>query len=463
MKRLVVAAGLVAALLAPIAAQAHPLGNFTINRFSRIEVSGPRVYVFYVLDMAEIPTFQAGKIDAAAYARHIAANAHLTVGGRPVALVPLKRALAHPMGAGGLHTTRLEIVLRGPVLAGASSFAYRDANYSDRIGWKEVLVGASTASRSHELRSYPKDMLQSPLDVTAASGQLAPAHGPDVVPALSSGKSLEAPDRVADAGFAKLVGRSHLSLLVILVSLGAAIFWGAAHALSPGHGKTIVTAYLVGQRGTPWHAALLGLIVTVTHTIGVFGLGIVTLLLSQFIVPDHLYPWLNLASGLLVVGIGGSVLFARVRPRLRHRLSHARGHEHDHGHSHGHRPRPRPRPQPRAEGARVPRPGRGRRLGRPPPVPVGARRPARGDLAPPGRVRPGADRRVQPRPRPLDHGRRPGRGAREARLRAAQLRGPRRLAAPGRECPRDRDRRRRDDAAGGAEARRLSGLYAALG
>jgi ABC-type nickel/cobalt efflux system permease component RcnA len=339
-KRIAVVVGLAAALLAPVAAQAHPLGNFTINRFSRIEVSGSRVYVFYVLDMAEIPTFQAGAIDAGAYARRIAANAHLTLDDKPAKLVPLGHALAHPPGAAGLRTTRLEVVLRGPEIRGATSFAYRDTNYADRIGWKEVLVGAGTQSKSHELRAYPKNMLQSPLDVTSASGQLAPGDGPDVVPKLSTGKSLEAPDRVADAGFARLVGRSHLSLLVILASLGAAMFWGAAHALSPGHGKTIVTAYLVGQRGTPWHAALLGLIVTATHTIGVFGLGIVTLLLSQLVVPDHLYPWLNLASGLLVVGIGGSVLYARVRPRLVHRLAHARGHEHGHHrirlHSHGH-------------------------------------------------------------------------------------------------------------------------------
>ena len=99
-----------------------------------------------------------------------------------------------------------------------------------------------------------------------------------------------------------------------------------AHALSPGHGKTIVTAYLVGQRGTPRHAALLGLIVTATHTIGVFALGAVTLLLSQFIVPEQLYPWLNLVSGLLVVAIGASVLRARLR-RQRH-------HHHDHRHDH---------------------------------------------------------------------------------------------------------------------------------
>jgi ABC-type nickel/cobalt efflux system permease component RcnA len=115
---------------------------------------------------------------------------------------------------------------------------------------------------------------------------------------------------------------------VFLVSLAAALFWGAAHALSPGHGKTIVTAYLVGQRGMPRHAALLGLIVTITHTIGVFALGLVTLALSQLVVPDRLYPWLNLASGVLVVGIGASVFWAR----WRHRRAHARGDHHHHGH-----------------------------------------------------------------------------------------------------------------------------------
>jgi nickel/cobalt transporter (NicO) family protein len=89
-----------------------------------------------------------------------------------------------------------------------------------------------------------------------------------------------------------------------------------------------VTAYLVGQRGTPRHAALLGVIVTVTHTIGVFALGLVTLLLSRFIVPDDLYPWLNLVAGLLVVGIGASVL----RARWKHRRYQAHGHDHHHHH-----------------------------------------------------------------------------------------------------------------------------------
>ena len=109
MKRLLLFLLLLAALAVPASAAAHPLGNFTVNRFSRIEVSGHRVYVLYVLDLAEIPTFQAGHIDAARYARRIARGAELTVDGRRVTLAPGGTALAHPPGAGGLRTTRLEI------------------------------------------------------------------------------------------------------------------------------------------------------------------------------------------------------------------------------------------------------------------------------------------------------------------------------------------------------------------
>ena len=330
MKRLAVLLVVAAALLAPATAAAHPLGNFTINRFSRVEVSGHRVYVRYVLDLAEIPTFQAGHIDARAYARRIARNAQLVVNGKTARLVPLGTALAHPRGAAGLRTTRLEVILAGAALNGKVSISYHDNNYKDRIGWKEIVIGPKAHSTSDELRAYPKNLLQSPLEVTSVKTQLAPTSGPDVPPTLSSGKTLEAPDRVADAGFSSLIGRDHLSALVILASLAAAFFWGMAHALSPGHGKTIVAAYLVGQRGTPWHAAALGAIVTATHTIGVFALGLVTLALSAFIVPEQLYPWLNLVSGVLVVAIGATVF----RSRFRHR-----GHTHDH---HSHAPGPGP-------------------------------------------------------------------------------------------------------------------------
>ena len=334
----IVLAGLavLAALVLPAAASAHPLGNFTINRFSRLEASGPRLYVLYVLDMAEIPTFQAGRIDPRAYARRIARNAELSVDGRRARLAPVAQALAHPPGAGGLRTTRLEVVLRGPVLHHPSRVGYHDNNYRGRIGWKEIVVGSRAHSVSDELRAYPKDLLSSPLDVSSVATRLAPTGGAATPPAITRGRALQAPDRVADSGFARLVGRRHLSALVIVASLAAALFWGAAHALSPGHGKTIVTAYLVGSRGTPLHAALLGLIVTLTHTVGVFALGLVTLSLSQFVVPDRLYLWLNLVSGLLVVGVGAAVLWSRIRHRVAHARATAHHHDdHDHEHAAG--------------------------------------------------------------------------------------------------------------------------------
>jgi nickel/cobalt transporter (NicO) family protein len=318
MRRLILCAVVAASLVLPAVASAHPLGNFTVNRFSRVEAQGHRLYVHYVLDLAEIPTFQAGRIDPTAYARRIAHGTELTVDGRRARLVPIETALAHPAGAGGLKTTRLEVILRGPRLTTSSEIHYRDTNYADRIGWKEIVVGTAP-SRSTELRAYPHDLLSSPLDVTDVRTRLVPGPDPETRPHVSVGPGLRAPDRIADSRFASLVGRDKLGFWVIIASLGAAIFWGMAHALSPGHGKTIVTAYLVGQRGTVRHAALLGLIVTVTHTIGVFALGLVTLLLSRFIVPDTLYPWLNLVSGLLVVGIGASVLRSRSR---RHRHHH---------------------------------------------------------------------------------------------------------------------------------------------
>jgi ABC-type nickel/cobalt efflux system permease component RcnA len=350
MRRLVLLACMAITLAAPAAALAHPLGNFTVNRHSRIEISGDHLYVVYVLDLAEIPTFQARQtgIDARVYARRIAAGTTATVEGRRVRLRPVKQVLAFPKGAAGLQTTRLEVLLAGPRLHGIGEVVYHDNNYADRIGWSEVIARASSGahlldttvpatSKSDELRAYPKDLLQSPLRVISASVRVEAAESVGPTPTLSSGVTLRAPDRVADSGFTRLVARDRLSAGVVAVSLLLALFWGAAHAFTPGHGKSIVAAYLVGSRGTPRHAFLLGLIVTVTHTIGVFALGIATLALSEFIVPADLYPWLNLASALLVVGVGLAVLRARIRS-MAHARAHARGHERDHHYSHEHIP-----------------------------------------------------------------------------------------------------------------------------
>jgi nickel/cobalt exporter len=338
-KRLFLVGVAAIALAVTASASAHPLGNFTINSFSRIEVSGHRLYIRYVLDMAEIPTFQArqtGGVDGSAYAHKIAAGARLTVNGRSARLVPLAHALAFPKGAGGLHTTRLEIVLGGPRVSRASRITYRDTNFASRIGWKEIVVGATTPSRSDELRAYPKDLLQSPLDITAVTTTLAPTGGPSVPPPLTHGAALQAPDRVADHGFAALIARDRLGVGFVLLSLLVAMFWGAAHAFSPGHGKSIVAAYLVGSRGTARHAVFLGLTVTVTHTIGVFALGLVTLSLSSFIVPDQLYPWLNLVSALLIVAVGLSVLRWRLREWRKRDAGQSHSHHHGHHHEHEH-------------------------------------------------------------------------------------------------------------------------------
>jgi ABC-type nickel/cobalt efflux system permease component RcnA len=328
------------ALLAPAAAAAHPLGNFTTNHYSRVVPSGDRVYVLYVLDLAEIPTFQL-KASGSQLVAKVRRGIRLRVDGKPVALRPLRHALAHPPGVAGLRTTRLEVVFSSPAISGGAArrLEYRDGTFPGRIGWKEVVVqpGADADLRSatapprsvsDELRAYPKDQLSSPLDVRSATASFVPGDGPGVAPQLSSQRALDARVRVrdtGDGGFAGLISKENLSAGFVALALLLAFFWGAVHALSPGHGKSIVAAYLVGTRGTPRHALLLGLTVTITHTVGVFALGLVTLALSEFIFPEQLYPWLNLASALLVVAVGCSVL----RARLRRRRSHSH-HHHDH-------------------------------------------------------------------------------------------------------------------------------------
>jgi ABC-type nickel/cobalt efflux system permease component RcnA len=146
------------------------------------------------------------------------------------------------------------------------------------------------------------------------------------------------------SGLEALIERGELSTGALVLALLIAMFWGAAHALTPGHGKAMVAAYLVGTRGTPRHAVMLGATVTVAHTAGVFAIGFVTLALSQFILPEQLYPWLTLVSGLLVVAVGASVLRQRVRSRrtphghgdhAHHHHPHDRGHAHRHAHGHG--------------------------------------------------------------------------------------------------------------------------------
>jgi nickel/cobalt transporter (NicO) family protein len=341
-KRLAVAAALVlAALFAPAAASAHPLGNFTVNHYAGLEVAGDTVYVRYALDLAEIPTYQLGaEVRRPAYARELERQLVLTLDGRRLPLQLVSRRVTSRPGAGGLPTLRLDAVYRAA--GSGTALTFRDTSFPGRIGWREVtirgrdggrVVAANVPPRSASdvLRSYPRDQLRSPLDVSTAEATIdlgsAPAEAPTVETVHASGH--------AGGGFAALIEQGDVTVGVLLLSLLIAMFWGAAHALTPGHGKAMVAAYLVGTKGTARHAFLLGGTVTVAHTAGVFALGFVTLGLSAFVVPETLYPWLTLVSGVLVVVVGASVLRQRLRSQ-RHARAHYNHHHHHHEHDHGH-------------------------------------------------------------------------------------------------------------------------------
>jgi nickel/cobalt exporter len=340
-------AGLAVALgvvLPASGAAAHPLGNFSVNHLDVVAVSRDRVDVQYTLDQAEIPTFQErGLGRAAILARkrgEVARAVTLMVDGRPVplTLAPGGR-LSFPPGQGGLSTTRVELRLSAPVDSPRVVILH-DGTFPGRVGWKAVVAapGRGTDTRSsvpaqdptHGLRTYPKALLTSPADVRTA--RLAVRHGTGALsaPAAPGAGAPTTHNRSGD-GLAGVFSNAAAGHGVLLLLLLAAFWWGALHALSPGHGKAMVAAYLVGTRGSARHAVALGLTVTITHTAGVFALGLVTLGLSQYVLPEDLYPWLNLASGLLVLCVGAGVLRSRAR-----RARAAQGHGHDHGHCHGH-------------------------------------------------------------------------------------------------------------------------------
>src|SRR5437773_6651352 len=134
----------------------------------------------------------------------------------------------------------------------------------------------------------------------------------------------EAPGTVVRGDYlSNLLHNRNLSFGMALIGIAVAFGLGAAHALSPGHGKTIVAAYLVGSRGTAKHAVFLGGMVTFTHTISVFALGFVTLFLSKYVAPEKISPVLEVVSSLSIVWIGALLLFRRVRA--------LQGHAHGHG------------------------------------------------------------------------------------------------------------------------------------
>ena len=376
--------------LAAGAAFSHALGNFTINHFARIQIGDERIAIRYVVDMAEIPALQElQSADAQgngtptsdelnAYLKRAAdiyANGLLlTVDGVRLPLKTVNQQISLPAGSGGLQTLRLEFDYEtAPLRFDAQKVQrlhFEDTNQRDRLGWREIVVAPSAAiavfdstaynnAVTDELKAYPDILNAAPLnesvvalsftkgnvpanavalharaaDVYAAplSENDAATTTPGNAPAVSSNMIDSTLDRLTE-----LISVPTLSPLVALFGLLFAVGLGGLHAMSPGHGKTIVGAYLVGSRGTAKHAAFLGLTVTITHTLGVFALGVITLFASQYILPETLFPVMSFVSGAIVLGIGLSLFVRRLRGAVGGATHQHGEHEHAHDHAHNH-------------------------------------------------------------------------------------------------------------------------------
>lgn len=348
-------------VFATVAAIAHPLGNFTINHFARIQLERDRFGIHYVVDMAEISTFQelqvtdtdkdgtASSAELNAYLERVAPQYAdgivLTVDDIRVPLQTVAKQVTTLPGAGGLPTLRVECDFAGAMSTNNSSTPHRlsfeNTNHRDRLGWRELVVAPATGvavfnssafgnAVTDELRAYPQDLLAAPLDERTAQLSWTTGAVPADAVALRrrDGHSVvQSRDQLAE-----LIAVPELTPKVALLGLLVAAALGALHAFSPGHGKTVVGAYLVGSRGTPRHAAFLGLTVTITHTAGVFALGLVTLFASQYVVPERLFPILSFVSGGIVAAIGFSLFVRRLRAARRQPRVHDHTHDHDHTH-----------------------------------------------------------------------------------------------------------------------------------
>lgn len=364
--------GLICFVALPALIWAHPLGDFVVNRYSRLTLGLEQIELLYVVDMAEVPTFQERlfidkdddgtltQTEQDTYlvkqAEELKNNLYIELDGQTLSLLLQEQSLEMIPGDGGLDTMRLELRLTAvlPEQAAIWQVDYRDENFGDRIGWQEVVIQASdkvtllestapTEDLSQALTDYPENIM--PPETNTASLRFEPQgfSGSEqtsiTVPAVAT-ETDQSILETEDTGFVQLINSSLATPGAIIVVVLAAFGWGAAHALTPGHGKAIVGAYLVGSRGTIKHALFLGLTTTVTHTAGVFAVGLLTLFASRYILPEQLYPWLGVGSGILVILIGLSL--------FRGRLSNLTGQEeaatvdHDHSemeygvvHSHG--------------------------------------------------------------------------------------------------------------------------------
>ncbi len=334
-------------------ALAHPLGNFTVNHYSGLDLWPGSIRIQYVVDMAEIPTYQeTPNIDAngdgtitdserQAWADRTApalmANVTLRFDGTQAKLRVASDSMSFRPGQAGLPILRMVAAFVGSFPSSTGRVEYQDRNYPGRIGWKEItarsepglaLTGSSVpaASVSNALLAYPVDMLSSPLDVMTATFSFQPGPGSAAGASGPGGRTVSGAPVASGGSFAGLV-RWRLTPLVLALSLLLAFGFGAVHALGPGHGKTITAAYLVGSGAKRAQATAVGIAVSLMHTASVLALGLVFLVLARSFPPERVYPWLELVTGLVALGLGSYLLVVRIRATRR-------GMDPWHGHTH---------------------------------------------------------------------------------------------------------------------------------
>jgi ABC-type nickel/cobalt efflux system permease component RcnA len=362
------------------------MGNFSVSHYSRLYFKPGETKLTYVLDLAEIPAFQllgSWQIDwkdqglLSAKSKQQAAewldNVVLMQAGQRLPLRLMSVSPTAVEGAGGLPVLRISVTAEAVPQPG--EVTYEDRNFPGRAGWKEIVIDHDPAvalgkssqgdkDLSKALTFYPTDpSVTQPQDLTArvdwvpvplraaASSRkpvtptvpvpVAPsAHQTEPVP--FSQRQSEGPGSVVRGDFlSRMLERRELSGGLILVGMLVAFGLGAMHAMSPGHGKTIVAAYLVGSRGTLKHAGLLGFMVTFTHTFTVFLLGLGMLFFQRFVVAEKIVPLLGAVSGLSIVTIGLMLLYKRANALMEGgNHSHAHFHSHDHDDHGGHPPAP---------------------------------------------------------------------------------------------------------------------------
>ena len=377
---------LIAILVLAPAASAHPLGNFTVNSYSALRVEPDAIAVQLVVDSAEIPTVQqfpdansAGGVAPSTVTEYAEqecarlqpgvqlsvddASTQVTVGSSELEIVP---------GEAGLHTMRLTCELRttDSVDTVGHQVQYVDQNSLERTGWREITATgdgvefanstAPSESVSDELTDYPADLLSSPLDDRSATVQVTPGDG--VVSGSDAAPETGGVSEVDGFGgltrsFTELISARDLGMGVAIIALLLSVGLGALHAFAPGHGKTLMAAYLLGRHSSLRQVAIIGTTVTLTHTAGVLVLGVV-LSAVALTSPTRIYGWLGIASGVLLIAIGASLLRQARRRHTQptmhdraaelvgagaggdvevgHRHGHEHGHDHEHAHEHEH-------------------------------------------------------------------------------------------------------------------------------